>query len=685
MSSASRSGRSPWPARHAVSVALRPERDYYTLSWLDRYWRALYSRCLWPLPRLWFSPGRLARKIITASDVLQPLDEAEFQQHLLAVRQRLVREGIQLSTLVMAFAAVREAAGRSLGMRHHHTQIRASLIMLRGMVAEMATGEGKTLACTLASCTAAMAGIKVHVVTTNDYLAERDCEEMLPLFHYLGLSAGALNSDTELPQRQKIYHSDILYSANNELVFDYLKDLLVLGERRQTVDVYRDSLTTGAASITGQLMHQGLVFAIVDEADSVFIDESRTPLVISGGDLPQADSEDFLRQIMSLAQTLEEGRQYEIAWQQRRIILLPAGRQGIETLAESAEAGMSWLQRARSEELLVQALTALHLFQRDKHYIVGVEPGSDDDESAAKVMIVDDYTGRLAADRSWEGGLHQLIEIKEDCELTQPQKTLAKISYQQFFRKYFYLSGMTGTAREVKDEFYSVYGLLVYKVPLLRKSRRRLLRYRVYPTMAAKEQAIIAAVQKKIAAGQAVLVGTATVDQSERLAQQLQAAEIEFELLTAKQDADEAGVVARAGQSGRVTLATSMAGRGTDIKLTAQTREAGGLHVIICELQDASRIDRQLEGRGARQGDPGSVEYLLSFDDPLVQVYGRKLYRLLQPLFFLPYIGHWCGRRLQRYCQWQLERKHARERRMTQKNDEQEKKTLAFLGDGKWG
>nr|WP_233710361.1 hypothetical protein [Aestuariicella albida] len=682
------SNRSRWPVRHAVSVALRPERDAYTLSWLDRLWRSVYERCLWPWQKVWFSPGRLARVIIAKSENLQSLSEVDFQQHLRCVEQRLVREGINRETLTLAFAAVREAAGRSLGMRHHHTQIRASLIMLRGMVAEMATGEGKTLACTLASATAALAGIKVHVVTTNDYLAERDCEEMLPLFRYLGLSAGALTNELELPERQQVYQFDILYTANNELVFDYLKDMLVLGERRDSVDVYRDSLVSGAAAVTARLMHQGLVFAIVDEADSVFIDESRTPLVISGGELPQADSEEFLRRIMALAKTLIEGQHFRMIWQQRRLYLLPEGKEALENMTGAEDAGLSWIERARSEELLQQALSALHLFLRDKHYIVGIDPkdeGNESGEAKRKVMIVDDYTGRLAADRSWEGGLHQLIEIKENCELTSPQKTLAKISYQQFFRKYFYLSGMTGTAKEVKSEFYTVYGLLVCKVPLLRKSLRRLSRYRVFPTMEAKEQAIVKAVRDAVADNRAVLVGTATVDQSERLAERLREAGVAFELLTAKQDADEAGVVARAGEPGRVTLATSMAGRGTDIKLAPKTREAGGLHVIISELQDASRIDRQLEGRSARQGDPGSVEYVLSFEDPLVKVYGLDLYRWLRPVFTLPYVGHWAGRRLQRYCQWCLERKHARERRMTQKTDEREKKMLAFLGDGKWG
>lgn len=663
-----------YPAPHAVSTTRRPERPYTKLTWLDLGLRQAYRLLLWPgLRHLSVQPG-LIRRIIARSEQLQDLSELEFAKHRQDVQQRLVREGINGATLQAAFAMIREAADRSLGMRHHHTQVRASLVMLQGRVAEMATGEGKTLACTLAAATAALAGVKVHVVTTNDYLAERDCEEMSVLYKALGLSVGALVNGLELPERQAIYDADIVYCSNNELVFDYLKDTLMLGECRDTLDLYRDTLKGSKGPARQKLMHQGLIFAIVDEADSVFIDESRTPLVISGGDAPMAESEDFLRAIYDFALELALRTHYRVDHQFRKVLLLDAGRDALKAHFDSAERPLDWHQQARSEELLVQALSAIHLYQRDKHYIVG----------DGKVMIVDEYTGRLAPDRSWEGGLHQMIEVKEECEITQPQKTLAKISYQQFFRKYFYLSGMSGTAREVSDELYGVYGLLVSRVPLLRRSRRRRLGYRVYPSMAAKEQAIVASVQAKVEQGRAVLVGTATVDQSERLAQRLEAAGVAFELLTAKQDADEADIVAKAGQPGRVTIATSMAGRGTDIKLAGETREAGGLHVIICELQDASRIDRQLEGRCARQGDPGSTEYLLSFEDPLVQVYGRSLYQLARPAFSMPLLAPVTGKYLQRYCQWRLERKHARERRLTLRSDERERKTLAFLGGGRW-
>ncbi len=664
---------SRFPRRYPASVTQRPEALLEKPSWLDGLLRNGYSRCIWPLRRPWLGLGIMTRRIIRRSEQLQSLSEEAFTCHRQQVRLQLSSKGITSTSVVEAFAMVREAAGRSIGMRHHHTQIRASLLMLYGMVAEMATGEGKTLACTLASITAALAGVKVHVVTTNDYLAQRDCEEMQPLFEYLDVVADALHNEIQLEERQRIYAADIVYCSNNELVFDYLKDSLVLGERRDSIDVYRDRLS-GGHEFTQKLMHQGLVFAIVDEADSVFIDESRTPLVISGGESPLADTEALLRDVMAIAQSFEDDVEFEVDLLHRRILLKKTGRTRIEAIAKDELRQWNWHQRARAEELLVQALSALHLFELDKHYIVGEE----------KIIIVDEYTGRLAEDRSWEGGLHQMIEIKEGCELTQPQQTLAKISYQQFFKKYFFLSGMTGTAHEVRHEFYSVYNLPVYKVPLLKKSLRRRIGYQVLSTMEAKESAIVAAIVERSASGRAVLVGTATVAQSERLSEQLSSQGVEFELLTAKQDSNEAQIVAQAGESGRITIATSMAGRGTDIKLAQATRDAGGLHVIICELQDAGRIDRQLEGRCARQGDPGTVEYILSFEDPLIQVYGRRLYLALMPLFYFPVSGSLMGRWLQQYCQWRLEGKHAKERKFTQKSDQSERSRLAFLGGGKW-
>lgn len=662
------------PKRHGDCVRLRPEKEYVELSWLDRFCRSAYSRLLWPLLGLVSGRGQVAA-ILAESELLQSLNEDEFQARVQNLRFSLVQQGLTPPLLVSAFAIIREAAGRSLGMRHHSTQISASLILLQGQVAEMATGEGKTLAGTLASVTAAMAGVKVHVITTNDYLAERDCDDMQPLFRYLGVEASVVTNEASPEQRVALYQADIVYCSNNELVFDYLKDTLLLKERRDSADIYRDTVD-GEDNFSHRLMHRGLVFAIVDEADSVLIDESRTPLVISGGEVPMPDTEAELQQMMAMARTLEAGPDYELDTKLHRVIFLVPGKKKLEALNKTEQhAGqLHWHQLARREELVIQALTALHLFDRDKQYIV----------SDGKVMIVDEYTGRLSPDRSWEGGLHQMIEIKEDCELTKAQKTLAKISYQQFFKKYFYLSGMTGTAQEVSHELFSVYGLLVKKVPLLRPSQRRRVAYQVAASLEQKQHLIVAAAVAAAAAGRSVLIGTATVRLSECLAQEMQQQGIEYELLTAKQDGEEAEVVKLAGQPGRITIATSMAGRGTDIKLSAEVKNAGGMHVIICELQDAARIDRQLEGRCARQGDPGTVEYILSFEDPLVRTFGKLGYRILRPLMVTAWLRNTLGRGLQRYSQLRLESKHKKERSLTERGDEKERNALAFLGGGKW-
>ncbi len=662
-----------FPRRIPTSEQLRPERPALALSWFDRLSRKVYIVIFWPLLRLCLRPSHFAAQVVRASEALAQLNEAEFLQKLTALRAELTGKALNRQRVISAFALIREASGRSLGMRHHTTQIKASFFMLQGMMAEMATGEGKTLACTLASATAALAGIKVHLITTNDYLAERDCEEMQPLFKYLGLHCSVVINERTLAERQACYAADIVYTSNNELVFDYLKDSIVLGEARGAHDIYRNQLK-GIATID-RLMHQGLVFAIVDEADSVLIDESRTPLVISGGEVALKDSEALLNAVMSFTQDLVEELDFYLDEKNRRAVLTDRARDAIEArdwYYEGAPKG--WYLRARAMELVTMALSALHFFERDKHYIV-----RDD-----KVMIVDEYTGRLAEDRSWEGGLHQLIEIKESCELTSPQKTLAKISYQKFFRKYFYLSGMSGTAQEVGHELFGVYGLRLVKVPLLRASRRKLLKHQVVPTLAEKDSRIIQAVEREIAKGRSVLVGTATVALSHRLEELMIAAGIPVQLLTAKQDADEAAVVAAAGQPRAVTIATSMAGRGTDIKLHNDVRDAGGLHVIIAELQDARRIDRQLEGRCARQGDPGSVEYILSRQDPLVQVYAARVQQALSPFLSLPMLGSWLGFKIQRFAQSRLEQRHRIERKFTLRGDERERNLLAFLGDDDW-
>lgn len=521
---------------------------------------------------------------------------------------QLRRHGLADALVAETFALVREAAGRSVGMRHFDVQLIGGWVLLNGMVAEMETGEGKTLTATLPACTAALAGRAVHVITVNDYLVERDHALMAPVYAALGISSAAVTADMTPQQRRAAYACDVVYCSNKTVVFDYLRDRIVLGSHADTLHLRLDALY-GGANRSARLLLRGLGFAIVDEADSVLADEAGTPLIISG-EVPSAGRAAEAAQAIILARQLEEGAHYRVLRGERVVEVTQAGRARAADLAGSLDA--PWDLALRREELVAQALTALHLFVRDEHYLV----------RDGKIQVIDAFTGRVMADRSWGQGLHQMIEVKEQVEVTARRETLARISYQRFFRRYQHLSGMSGTAREVAAELGSVYGLAVVPVPTHRPNRRRHLPDRVFDTADQKWEAVLATVLAHHARGAPVLVGNRSVAASERLSAMLTAAGIGHAVLNARQDSAEADVVAAAGQPGRITIATNMAGRGTDIKLAAAAVEAGGLHVVLTERHDAGRIDRQIAGRSARQGDPGHVEALLSMEDAVLATPG---------------------------------------------------------------
>jgi preprotein translocase subunit SecA len=543
-------------------------------------------------------------------------------------------------------------------------------VLLNGMVAEMQTGEGKTLTATLPACALALGGIPVHIITVNDYLAERDAAWMGPLYQALGLKVGTIIHGMGTEERRKAYRSDVTYCTNKEVVFDYLRDRLELGQRPGPVQMRLERLY-GAASRFDRLRLRGLFFGIVDEADSVLIDEARTPLIIAG---PGSNTYEagIYRQAMALADRLESTKDYRIDFLKRSAEWTDEGR---ARLAEIAPAmGPFWAARLRREDLVRMALTARHLFQRDRHYVL----------RDGKVHIVDEYTGRLMPGRSWEGGLHQLIETKEGAEVTVMNETLGRISYQRFFRRYLHLAGMTGTAREGAREFWSVYRLAVVSIPTNRPMRRLGLPVRIYRRAHEKWAAVVERIAELNAAGRPVLVGTRTVAASEHLARLLAGAGLSCRVLNALQDAYEASIVAQAGQRGQITVATNMAGRGTDILLGDTVREMGGLHVIATELHDARRIDRQLFGRCGRQGDPGSHEAFVSLEDELIRALPARLRRL-------PWIaggtggpapGRLLGKALFRRAQRAAERTHFLMRRDLLKMDESLDSALAFSGKG---
>ncbi len=585
----------------------------------------------------------------------------ELRDHALALRPQLLRQGFTPSLVAQAFALAREATSRHAGIRHFPVQILGGLALLEGAFVEMQTGEGKTITALLPAVAVALSGEAVHIVTVNDYLAARDASILGPIFRSLGLSVGLIESGQELAARRAAYACDITYCTNKELVFDYLKDRISI--RQQEAE--RLGLRRSGGRAQAPLL-RGLHFAIIDEADSILIDEARTPLIISAERFDEA-METSIRVALDIARQLVPDRDFVLLEQDRLIQLTERGR---EIIAAFPHATMGvWQSRRAREELIGKALTALHVFHRDEHYVI----------AEGKIQIVDEYTGRVMPDRSWEKGLHQLVEAKEGCALTAPRESLAQITYQRFFQRYVRLAGMSGTLAEIAGELRSVYGLSTVRIPTNRRSRRRSLGSRTYRTAAEKWAAVAARARAVSASGRPVLIGTQTVHDSEHLARLLEQEGVPHLVLNARQDADEGEAIAAAGQEGRVTVATNMAGRGTDIALGAGISDRGGLHVILTQFHDSLRIDRQLFGRAGRQGDRGSYECIVSLED---DVFGRFTPRLAHAARRLPGRARvrGAGWLLKRLAQSRAERHHARVRRDVLRRDEQLERILAFSG-----
>ena len=503
--------------------------------------------------------------------------------------------------LARVLACIALACRRRLGLWPHPVQLAGARALLAGELAEMQTGEGKTLVAAIAATAMAGSGAAVHVISTNDYLARRDCQEMGPVFEFFGLDSGCIQGCMSEVQRRAAYAHSICYASGKEVVFDYLKDRLaghgVLPSRVSRLHAFVAPQPGTAALPLIPALH----FAIVDEADSVMIDEARTPMILSR-QVPSQFEPALLQWAVDSAARLAIDRDFRIG-AGREMEVLPSAL--MRALPLPPDTAPSWHTPAWREQLLRQALTAAHLFHRDQHYIL----------SEGKIQIVDESTGRVMADRSWEQGLHQLIETKEGLPLTHGRETLARMTYQRFFRRYYLLSGLTGTAAEAAREMWSVYRLRVRRIPPNRPKRVRRLPALCLPGVEAKWSAVAVAAQLAATAGQAVLVGTRSVQASEQLGAELLRRGVAHVVLNARQDAEEAQIVAQAGVSGRITVATNMAGRGTDIKPDAAARAAGGLHVILTEIHESPRVDRQLFGRSARQGEPGSIQAIVSAGD----------------------------------------------------------------------
>ena len=637
-------------------------------SWLDRLSERVRVSLRARLRLSRFQLGSLVTRVEAEERVWEGLSVEGAAQAKRNLRIALRRHGFaDVQVTARALALLRRTAKDTLGLYAYPAQLKGAYVLLYGQVAEMNTGEGKTLTAALAAGCAALAGLKVHVVTVNDYLARRDAEMLAGFFKALGLSVASLLESMQVGEKSTAYRCDVVYGANKIIVFDYLRDRIALGERMRPISMSLDAL---AESNPSSVMLPGLQFAIVDEADSVFIDEARTPLIISVENR-DAEMESYHRQAIVLAKQLLEGEDFELTAQGHRPLLTRGGRMHLAELA--ADLDGIWRGERRREEAVIQALVALHGFHRDIDYII----------RDGKVMIVDENTGRVMPDRSWELGLQQLIEIKEGLELSPAKETLARLSYQAFFRRYLNLSGMTGTCREVAGELGSVYGLGVVRIAPHRPLRRRRSRTRIFATADTRWRVVAEAVARRHAAGQPVLVGTRSILASECLSACLLAAGVPHQVLNAKQDAEEATVIASAGQAGQVTIATNMAGRGTDIKLGTGVVELGGLHVILTEGHDNQRVDRQLAGRCARQGDPGSWESILSLEDELPRQLPCWLLRRLSAWLsfdadsrLAQVVAIACYRVIQGIVSWH----HGRIRQQLLLADDQARRALSFSG-----
>jgi preprotein translocase subunit SecA len=637
-----------------MSASILPTRDLafaaYPQRETDSAWPMLRDALRWVRAATQHRgvaqlPARTEQALAAARVRLMRLDDVKLQALLPKLRAQLRRSGLKGDAAGYALAVVAEVAQRRLGLAPYPTQLLAAWTMLEGRFAEMATGEGKTLAAGLGASAAALAGVPVHLLTANDYLVQRDRAKLLPLYEALGLSSACVLPAMTRTEREAAYRCDVVYLTARELAFDYLRDHLLLSGVRdprllQALAISQGQpgtastdfgalsamfeASTRAASLdvmaapdappSTQLPLQGptpvlpgLCLALIDEADSILLDEATVPLILAAAaDATQTQS---FQRAMDMARALRRGRDYTLDAGQRRAELSDDGRAAVTTAVQALHGDKGLLRPARrAHELVAAALSARHALQRDRDYTV----------DGGKLQLIDEVTGRIADGRQWTGPLQAMVELKEGLAPSPATRVSAQITYQRFFPRYLRVGGMSGTLAEARRELRVLYDGRVQRVPLAKADRRQWLGEQLFADTLSRDVALVERVRRLVALGRPVLVGTDSVAASMRLSASLLAAGIDNQLLNAVQDAHEAERIARAGCAGVVTVATNIAGRGTDIVLDAAARAAGGLHVVATMRNRSRRIDRQLIGRAARHGDPGSAERLLALDDALL-------------------------------------------------------------------
>ena len=629
------------------------------------------------LPRL----KAIAARVEKLEPEIHALSAARLREEVMVLRDEARIGKLEGEKLDRALAVTREAVLRAIGKRPFPVQIMGAAAMIHGWVAEMATGEGKTLTAAMAASILAWGGRPVHVITVNDYLVQRDAELMGPIYQIMGMNVGYVTHETEPPNRIENYRRNVVYVTSKELVADFLRDQIQLDmlakhrpitqEREGTAWGGQDALgllrtpaqASAAMMATGQmnarLTMPGLNRVIVDEADSLLIDEAVTPLIISNSPDDEANAT-LYRAADELAEMLEINRDFVIDFTVRNIDLTQRGQDRLDELADATHQGEFWKGRRRREEVVTQALVAKHCYVKDEQYLITEDQ---------KVQIIDEFTGRVMADRSWRHGLHQAIEVKENVPLTADKENLARLSFQRFFRQYPAMSGMTGTAWESAPELWQIYQRQVVRIPTNKPCIRKQLRTQMYDTMEQKWEGVVRRVIELNETGVPVLIGTRSVLASQEVSKRLAAAGKPHRVLNATQTKAEAEIVAQAGGQGQITVATNMAGRGTDIILGRGMAELGGLSVISTEPHGSGRVDRQLFGRAARQGDPGTAQMFACAEDDLFLRHAarqRKFWRL---------IG---ANRLIKICQRRAENLARFNRKQVLKNDDWMDEALPF-------
>ncbi|PQO48160.1 preprotein translocase subunit SecA [Blastopirellula marina] len=601
---------------------------------------------------------------------LKDLSDRDLRKYSLGLRHR-AKSGESLQKLLPeAFALVRIAGARTMNMRHYEVQLIGGMIMFDGSIAEMETGEGKTLTATLPTYLYALPGKGVHVATVNDYLAARDAELMMPVYQMLGMSVGVIESQMSSEDRRKAYACDITYGTSKEFGFDFLRDRLLIRQTREQGLGVLGPLLAGKSEKNEEPVQREHYFALVDEADSVLIDDARTPLVISSIPGEAEKVAVACHQWAAQAESeFEEDEHYEYDHDKKSVELTVTGRLLVRQIPKPKL--LDTVGLIDLYDYVERAIKVKRDFHSGQHYVI----------RDGEIVIVDESTGRIAEGRKWSYGIHQAIEAKEGVEVTVATGQAARITVQDLFLRYRHLGGMTGTASSSKGEFKKIYRLNVIKCPTNRIPQRKIWSDRVFGNSEAKWNAIVEEIREIHNQGRPVLVGTRTIEKSEHLSRLLEEVGIEHEVLNAHQVEAEAEIVSRAGQPGKVTVATNMAGRGTDIKLGEGVHQAGGLHVICTELHDSARIDRQLVGRCGRQGDPGSTRQFMALDDDCLLIgLGPKRYKKLVALGAnqtgeLPSYA-----KLFKKAQRRIENKHFGDRKVLLYHEKQRKKMHREMG-----